>query len=207
MKQTPNPLSFSSMLKRSLISDNPVLAQMLGMCATLAISTSVINGVGMGLSVLIILTFSNLLISLLRKLIPDQVRIAAYIVIIAGFVTVVDQLLAAYFPSISASLGIFIPLIVVNCIILARAEAFASKHSVYASVKDGLAMGLGFLFAITLISAIRELFGSGTLLGYPIFGAKYPTASLLLLPPGAFLILGFIVAFFRGMALRKEGKK
>lgn len=201
-----NPYSLAATLKRGIITENPTLVQTLGMCPSLAISTSVINGLGMGLSVTVILICSNVIISLLRKLIPDRIRIAAYITIIAGFVTAIEMLLKAYLPDISASLGIFIPLIVVNCIILARAEAFASKNTVYRSFKDGLATGLGFTFALVIISAIRELLGSGKLLGFPVLGAAYPDATLFLMAPGAFLVLGFVVAVFRKLNTKKEGK-
>ncbi|MBO5645512.1 MAG: electron transport complex subunit E [Clostridia bacterium] len=194
------------MLKRGIITENPVLVQTLGMCPSLATSTSVSNALGMGLSVTLILICSNVMISLLRKLIPDRIRIAAYITLIAGFVTAVEMLLNAYLPSLSESLGIFIPLIVVNCIILARAEAFAAKNTVYRSFKDGIAVGLGFTFALVLISSVRELLGSGTLLGYPVFGASYPDATLFLMAPGAFLVLGFVVAGFRKITSKKEGK-
>ncbi|MBR3692324.1 MAG: electron transport complex subunit E [Clostridia bacterium] len=201
-----NPYSLAATLKRGIITENPTLVQTLGMCPSLAISTSVINGLGMGLSVTVILICSNVIISLLRKLIPDRIRIAAYITIIAGFVMAIEMLLKAYLPDISASLGIFIPLIVVNCIILARAEAFASKNTVYRSFKDGLATGLGFTFALVIISAIRELLGSGKLLGFPVLGASYPDATLFLMAPGAFLVLGFVVAVFRKLNTKKEGK-
>lgn len=204
MAKKNNPYSFGAILRRGILTENPVFVQALGMCSTLAVSTSVINGLGMGLSVMIILICSNVLISLLRKLIPDRVRIAAYIVIIAGFVTCVEMVLDAFFPDISNALGIFIPLIVVNCIILARAEAFASKNNVYRSFKDGIGVGLGYTFAIVLISAIRELIGSGTLLGYPVLGANYPDATLFLMAPGAFLVMGFVVAGFRKIFGGKE---
>ena len=206
MSKPRNPYSFPAMLKRGIITENPVLVQTLGMCPSLATSTSVSNALGMGLSVTLILICSNVMISLLRKLIPDRIRIAAYITLIAGFVTAVEMLLNAYLPSLSESLGIFIPLIVVNCIILARAEAFAAKNTVYRSFKDGIAVGLGFTFALVLISSIRELLGSGTLLGYPVFGASYPDATLFLMAPGAFLVLGFVVAGFRKITSKKEGK-
>ncbi|MBQ3094950.1 MAG: electron transport complex subunit E [Clostridia bacterium] len=194
------------MLRRGIITENPVLVQTLGMCPSLATSTSVSNAIGMGLSVTAILICSNVMISLLRKLIPDRIRIAAYITLIAGFVTAIEMLLNAYLPSLSESLGIFIPLIVVNCIILARAEAFAAKNTVYRSFKDGIAVGLGFTFALVLISSVRELLGSGTLLGFPVFGANYPDATLFLMAPGAFLVLGFVVAGFRKITAKKEGK-
>ena len=162
-------MNVGKQLKEGLISQNPVLVQLLGMCSTLAITTSVANGIGMGLSVTIILTLSNIFISLLRKIIPDQVRIAAYIVVIAGFVTMVDLILQAYFEELAESLGVFIPLIVVNCIILARAESFASKHRPLAAAVDGICQGLGYTLVLVVMSAIRELLGAGTLNGVEVF--------------------------------------
>ena len=159
----------------------------------------------MGLSTTAVLIFSNLFISALRKVIPQKVRIASYIVIVAGFVTIIDMLLKAYVPSVSSSLGIFIPLIVVNCIILARAEAFASKNSVLPSVMDGLGMGLGFTLALIIISAVRELLGNGTILGFSVFGSSYQPVLMAIQPPGAFIILGIIIAVVN--ALKKKGEK
>lgn len=187
-----------------IIAQNPVLFQLLGMCSTLAVTTSVVNGIGMGLSTTAVLIFSNLFISLLRKIIPQKVRIASYIVIIAGFVTIIEMLLKAYVPSISSSLGIFIPLIVVNCIILARAEAFASKNAVLPSVLDGLGMGLGFTLALVVISAVRELLGNGTILGYSIFGSSYEPVLMAIQPPGAFIILGLIIAAVNALKKRRK---
>lgn len=186
--------SFGKQLKEGLFSNNPVLVQLLGMCPTLAVTTSVANAIGMGLAATAVLICSNLLISLLRKLIPQQVRIAAYIVIISGFVTAIELLMKAYFYDLYGSLGLFIPLIVVNCIILARAEAFASRNPVLPSMVDGLAMGLGFTFALVLLGTVRELLGAGTILGMPVLGAWYQPALLLIQPPGAFLTLGMLIA-------------
>ena len=177
--------------KNGLIEENPTFVQLLGMCPTLAITTSLKNGIGMGLSVTFVLVLSNMLVSLLRRIIPKKIRIAAYVVIIATFVTIVDLLLKAYIPSLSKSLGLFIPLIVVNCIILARAEAFASKNGVLMSAIDGLGMGLGFTVAISFISAIREILGNGTILDIPL-GISSP-AIIMILPPGGFLTLGLIL--------------
>ena len=174
--------------KSGLLTDNPVLIQLLGMCPMLATSTSLVNAIGMGLSATFVLVCSNVLISLLRKFIPQKVRIAAYIVIIAGFVTLVDMLLEAYFNSIYNALGVFIPLIVVNCIILARAESFASKNKVFPSFIDGLSMGIGFTFALSILGAIREILGNGTLLGLKLFGGAAPL-SIFALPAGGFLEL------------------
>ena len=180
-----------------LLDNNPVLVQLLGTCPTLATTTSVANAVGMGLAATAVLVFSNLFISLLRKLIPKEIRIAAYIVIISGFVSAVELLIKAYLPELDASLGVFIPLIVVNCIILARAEAFASRNPVIPSVVDGFAMGLGFTFALALISAVREIIGAGSFLGIPLFGENFRPALLIVMPSGAFLTLACIIAAVR----------
>ena len=190
--------------KEGILTKNPVLVQLLGMCSSLAITTSLFNGLGMGLSVTIILICSNVMISALRKVIPSNIRIAAYIVIIAGFVTMVDLLLQAFLPDLSENLGVFIPLIVVNCIILGRAEAFASKNGVLASAFDGLFMGIGYTLAITAMSIVRELLGSGTFGGGILNGGEgiriipegYP-AMLLIMPVGGFLMLGCLIAAFQ----------
>ena len=191
--------------KNGLINENPTFIQLLGMCPTLAVTTSLKNGIGMGLSVTFVLALSNIIISMLRKIIPQKIRIAAYVVIIATFVTVVDMLLKAYIPSLSASLGLFIPLIVVNCIILARAEAFASKNGVVKSAVDGIGMGLGFTVALSLISAIREILGNGTILDIPL-GISSP-AIIMILPPGGFLTLGLILGIKNVIAERKRGNR
>jgi electron transport complex protein RnfE len=185
---------FLKQLKEGILDNNPVLVQLLGMCPTLATTTSVENAIGMGLAATAVLICSNLFISLLRKFIPRQVRIAAYIVIISGFVTMVELLMKAYLFSLYESLGIFIPLIVVNCIILARAEAYASKHKPLPSMVDGLAMGFGFTFALVLVAAVREILGNGTFFGVKLFGEGYAPALLLVMPAGAFLTLGFVIA-------------
>lgn len=197
MKKT----SYKDIIMGGLVNNNPTLVQLIGMCPTLAVTTSVINALGMGVAVIAVLTFSNLFISLLRKFIPPQVRIAAYIVVISGFVTAVELILKAYFPAISASLGLFIPLIVVNCIILARAEAFASKNPPLAAVVDGLSMGAGFTVALTLMGFVRELLGTGKVFadsnglgGIALFGNAYPPATIFVLPTGAFITLAFLVA-------------
>ena len=194
-------MDFKKQFSDGLIAKNPVFVQLLGMCSTLAITTSLFNGLGMGLSVTIILICSNVLISALRKVIPSQIRIAAYIVIIATFVTMVDLLLQAYLPDLSESLGVFIPLIVVNCIILGRAEAFASKNGVLASAVDGLCQGIGYTVALVIMCVVRELLGSGTfgggLLnngeGIRILPEGVP-AMQMVMPVGGFLILGFVLA-------------
>ncbi|MCI8934641.1 MAG: electron transport complex subunit E [Clostridiaceae bacterium] len=195
---------FLQQLYEGIFTNNPVFVQLIGMCPTLATTTSLQNGIGMGLAATAVLICSNAVISLLRKLIPSKVRIAAYITIIAGFVTAVDLLIQAYLPDLSKSLGLFIPLIVVNCIILARAEAFASKNGVLPSIGDGLAMGLGFTFALCVLSTIREILGAGTLMGYPLFGDSFQPAILMILPAGGFLTLGFVIALFQKL-LKKKG--
>lgn len=192
--------------KEGLLTQNPVLVQLLGMCSTLAITTSVSNGLGMGVSVLLVLTASNVVISLLRKIIPNQIRIAAYIVVIAAFVTVIDLILQAYFPAISESLGVFIPLIVVNCIILGRAESFASKNSVAASAVDGICQGIGYTLVLLVMSAIRELLGSGTLGGVRILPERFG-ALMMILPVGGFLTLGCLIALTQWVQGRTKGGK
>lgn len=188
-----------------IIKENPTFVQLLGMCPTLAVTTSLKNGLGMGLSAALVLTASNMLISLLRKIIPSKVRIAAYIVIIATFVTIIQMCLNAFLPDLAAQLGIFIPLIVVNCIILARAEAFAAKNSVGKSALDGLGMGLGFTGALCIISAVREFFGAGTLFGISIYADKIPPISIIALPPGGFIVLGLLIALINHIIAVKKG--
>ncbi len=197
---------FLRQLKEGLIDRNPVLVQLLGMCPTLATTTSVENAIGMGLAATAVLIFSNLFISLLRRFIPKEVRIAAYIVIISGFVTMVELLMKAFLYSLYQSLGIFIPLIVVNCIILARAEAYASKNKPIPSMVDGLAMGLGFTFALILVATVREIIGNGTFLGISLFGEGYAPALLLVMPAGAFLTLGFVIAGMQKLRDRSEAR-
>ena len=207
-------MDIKKQFKEGLLTKNPVLVQLLGMCSTLAITTSLFNGLGMGLSVTIILICSNVLISALRKVIPSQIRIAAYIVIIAGFVTVVDLLLQAFLPDLAKNLGVFIPLIVVNCIILGRAEAFASKNGVLASAFDGLFQGIGYTVALVIMCVIRELLGSGTFGGGILCGGEgirlipegYP-AMQMVMPVGGFLTLGFVIAFFQWMTRKMRNKK
>ena len=195
-------MNFKKQFNEGLLTKNPVTVQLLGMCSTLAITTSLFNGIGMGLAVTIILICSNVLISALRKVIPNQIRIAAYITIIAGFVTVVDLLLKAFIPALSSSLGVFIPLIVVNCIILGRAEGFASKNGVLASAVDGLCQGIGYTVALVIVCVIRELLGSGTFgggllgpggAGIQVIPQPFP-AMQLVMPVGGFLVLGCLIA-------------
>jgi electron transport complex protein RnfE len=173
--------------------ENPVSRQLLGMCSTLAITNAVINGLAMGLAVGFVLVCSSGLISLVRKLIPSQVRIATYIVIIAAFVTIADRFMAAFFPPLSKALGPYVPLIVVNCIILGRAEAFASKNSLGRSLIDALGMTAGYILALVVLSSIREILGNGTLLGQKVLGAWFEPWTIMLLPPGAFITLGLLI--------------
>ena len=191
-------------LTKGFFKENPVLVLLLGMCPSLATTTSVTNAIGMGLSATAVLICSNVVISLLRKLIPSKVRIAAYIVIIATFVTIVEMLLKALLPDLAESLGVFIPLIVVNCIILARAEAFASKNNVFQSFLDGAGMGLGFTIALCIIATFREVLGAGTWMGFQVMPASYEPALLFILPAGGFLSLGIILGVIN---LIKGGRK
>ncbi len=194
-------------LLNGLIKENPTFVLALGMCPTLAVTTSAMNGLGMGLTTMVVLALSNLIISLLRKFIPNRVRIPAFIVIVASFVTMVQLLLEAYLPSLNTALGVYIPLIVVNCIILGRAEAFASKRTVGASFFDGLTMGLGFTFALFIIATVREIFGAGTFLGHEVFGSAFQPASIIGMAPGGFLVLGIIVAVIQLIQRKKKEKK
>ena len=194
-------MNFKKQFSEGLLTKNPVTVQLLGMCSTLAITTSLFNGLGMGAAVTVITICSNILISALRKVIPSQVRIAAYITIIAGFVTVVDLCLQAFLPALAESLGVFIPLIVVNCMVLGRAEAFASKNGVLASAVDGLCQGIGYTVALVVVCVIRELLGNGTFGGGLLNGGEgirlipegFP-AMQLVMPVGGFLVLGFVIA-------------
>lgn len=197
---------YGKIMKNGLINENPTLVQLLGMCPTLAVTTSVINAIGMGLSATFVLIFSNMAISAIRKIVPSKIRIASYVVVIATFVSVIEMLLKAFLPDISASLGVFIPLIVVNCIILARAESFASGNGVIPSAIDGLAMGLGFTMSLTILGTIRELIGNGTILNFPIFGESFKPAIIFILSPGAFITLGIILAVKNAISLKKEAK-
>ena len=189
-----------------IIKENPAFILMLGMCPTLAVTTSAINGLGMGLSSLVVLAISNVVISLLRKVIPDEVRLPAFIVIVASFVTVVELLMEAYMESLYASLGIYIPLIVVNCIILGRAEAYASKNPPLLSLFDGLGMGLGFTIALVIIGSIRELLGAGSIFGYALPGNFEPIA-FFVRAPGAFLVLAVVVAIMNAVGIKSRANK
>lgn len=180
-------------LTRGIIRENPIFVMMLGMCPTLGVTTSALNGLGMGLATLFVLILSNCAIATVKNIIPDKVRIPCYIVIAATFVTVVDLSMAAYLPALHAKLGIFIPLIVVNCLILGRAEAFASKNSVFQSMLDAIGMGIGFTLALTLLGMIREILGSGSVFGWSFVGEGAETMLLFIMPPGAFLALSGLI--------------
>lgn len=207
------PKKTLDVLKNGLVLQNPTLVLLLGMCSTLAVTTSLQNSLGMGLSTTAVLVLSNLVISLLRRLIPNQIRIASYVVVVAAFVTMIDLLLQAYFPDLSQGLGIFVPLIVVNCIILARAEAFASKNTPGYAAVDGLAMGLGFTLALCVLGAIREILGAGALWGMPLFGSSFQPVLLIVAPCGGFIVLGCVIALvqwlraFSGNAKTSGGER
>lgn len=194
-------------LLNGLLSENPTLILFLGMCPTLAVTTGVTNAIGMGLSTTAVLICSNIVISLLRNFIPNKIRIASYVVIIAGFVTIVEMMLKAYLPDLAKSLGIYIPLIVVNCIILGRAEAFASKNGIIPSLFDGLGMGLGFTCSLTLIASVREILGAGCFAGIQLFGESFQPASIMILPPGAFLSLGIILTIINAISRKIKKSK
>lgn len=196
-------MSFKDELYRGLIKENAVFVLLLGMCPTLAVTSSAINGLGMGLASTAVLLGSNIVISMIKNLIPDKVRIPAYIVVIASFVTIIDLTMNAYTPDLHEQLGIFIPLIVVNCVILGRAEAFASKNGIGKSIIDGLVMGLGFAFALTLLGSIREILGAGAIFGNKFVSADASTILLFILPPGAFIALGFLIAAVNKITSKK----
>ena len=179
--------------KKGIFSENPVLRILLGLCATLAVTTSFINGLGMGVATSFVLICSNVIIASIRKIMPDKIRIPVMIIVIATFTTIVDLFMAAYTPLLSKALGIFIPLIVVNCIIFGRAEAFACKAKITDSILDGLGMGLGFILTLAVVSSIREIIGNGTILGVTVFGQSYSPALIMIMPPGAFLVLGLLI--------------
>ena len=190
---------------KGLFQENPVFVIVLGLCPTLAVTTSLEKAIGMGLASTFVLVFSNLIISLIKSLVPDEVRIPVFIVVIATFVTLVKLIMAAYFPELKAALGIFLPLIVVNCIILGRAEAFASKNGPLASLADGFGMGIGFTLALCLLGTVREMLGSGSFLGIPFAdGLGAYTQTIFILAPGGFLTLGLFMAFFNYLAIRRK---
>jgi electron transport complex protein RnfE len=187
-----------------IFKENPTFVLFLGMCPTLAVTTSAFNAVGMGISTMVVLIFANVFISLLRNFIPDKVRIAAYVVVIASFVTIVEMVLKAYAQSVSEALGIYIPLIVVNCIILGRAEAFASKNSPLRSAIDGLGMGLGFTCALFILGTVREILGAGTFFGLSLFGESFNPMTIMILPPGAFITLGLVVMVINIISAKRK---
>lgn len=187
-----------------VLNENPTFRMVLGMCPTLALTTAAINGIGMGLATTFVLVGSNLVISLLKNFIPQKIRIPAFVVVIATFVTVVSMIMQAFLPELNKSLGIYIPLIVVNCIILARAESFASKNSVLLSIIDGLGMGIGFTLALLLLGSIREILGSGTWFGMPVFSDGFSPAVIMILPPGGFITLGLVLGLLNKLTGRTE---
>ncbi|MCX7828208.1 MAG: electron transport complex subunit E [Thermanaerothrix sp.] len=191
-------------IRAGVFGENPTFVQVIGLCPTLAVTTSAINGLGMGVAATAVLMGSNVVISMLRRMIPNQIRIPAFIVVIAGFVTIIQFLVSAYAPSLDKSLGIFIPLIVVNCIILARAEAFAFKNGVAASLFDGIGMGLGFTVGLLILGSIREVLGNGTIFGYPVFPHYVQPALVMILAPGGFLTLGLVMGYLN---YRKDLKR
>jgi electron transport complex protein RnfE len=190
--------------KNGIGKENPIFAQQVGMCATLAITTSLINGFGMGVAVIAVLTGSNIVISLLRKFIPDEVRIPAFVIIIAAFTTIIDLLMHAYTYPLYQALGVFIPLIVVNCIILARAESFASKNGVMDSIIDGLGMGVGYTVAMVVLSSVREILGNGTIAGISILPESYEPMMIMVQPPGSFIALGLLIGLVNYLSRRKK---
>ncbi|HZK35317.1 MAG TPA: electron transport complex subunit E [Bacillota bacterium] len=210
-------MKIKDILSNGIVKENPIFRLVLGMCPTLAVTTAAINGLGMGIAVIFVLSLSNLAIALLKDFIPEKVRIPAYIVIIAGFVTVVDMVMHAFTPALYEALGLFIPLIVVNCIILARAESFASKNKPLHSFMDGVGMGIGFTLALTLLGMIRELLGAGSLFGIQVLGegtisgisilGSFEPAIIMILPPGAFFTLGLVLALINKITDKKSEKQ
>lgn len=200
-------MEFKKELIKGLFTENPVFRLMLGLCPVLATSTSVNNAIGMGLAVIFVLICSNLIVSLIRNVTPPKIRIPIFISIIATFVTIVDLVMAGFFPSLHKSLGLFIPLIVVNCIILGRAEAFASKNPSFHAIIDGLVMGIGFTLALVIIATFREILGNGSWMGIPILGSRFEPVLLMILPPGAFFTIGCLIAFFNWFEHKTAGCK
>lgn len=196
-----------AVLKNGMLDENPTFRLLLGMCPTLAITTAAVNGIGMGLAATFVLVGSNVFVSLLRNFIPPKVRIPAFVLIIAAFVTIVQLVLKAYVPALDKSLGLYIPLIVVNCIIIARAEAFAYKNTVWASLLDGIGIGAGFTVAIVLIASIREIFGNGTIFGAPLFGPNFAPALGMVSPSGGFITLGLLIGLINKLVSLRQKKK
>ncbi|MBR5821787.1 MAG: electron transport complex subunit E [Alistipes sp.] len=193
-------MSKLQIITKGILKENPTFVLILGMCPTLGVTSSAINGMGMGVATMAVLIMSNIVISMIKSLIPDKVRIPAFIVVIASFVTIIEMLMQAYLPSLYASLGVFIPLIVVNCIILGRAEAFASKNGVLDSALDGIGIGLGFTLSLTVVGAVREVLGAGSIFGYTFADGVMPL--LFILAPGGFLVLGYLMVLFNKVAKR-----
>ena len=200
-------MTLKSVFLNGVITENPTFRLVLGTCPTMAVTTSATNGIGMGAAATFVLVGSNIVISLLRNFIPDKIRIPSFIVVICTFVTMVQMFMQAFLPSLYSSLGIFLPLIVVNCIILARAEAFASKNTVLHSAADGIGMGVGFTLALTLIGSIREILGNGTIFGASVFGPSYQPMLLLILPAGGFIVFGLLLALFNVVSTKAAAKK
>ena len=199
--------SLGGVFMNGIVNENPTFRLVLGMCPTLAISTAVTQGIGMGLATTFVLVFSNLVISLLRNIIPEKVRIPSFVVVIATFVTIVDLLMKAYVPALSQSLGLYIPLIVVNCIIFARAESYAFKNPPLASLMDGMGMGIGFTLALCLLSGVREVLGSGTFLGAQVMPASYHPIAIIIRPPGGFIMLGILLLLVNAVVKAFEKRK
>ncbi len=196
--------SITAEFMKGLVRENPVFVQVLGMCPTLAVTTSVANGIGMGLATTFVLVFSALIASVIKRIVPNEVRIPIYAVIIATFVTIADLVLKAYFPPLSASLGPYVPLIVVNCIIMGRVEAFATRNAPGISVVDALGMGAGFTVSLMVLGAVREILGNGSILGFALFGDGFTPMLVMILPPGAFLTLGILMAIFNALKANRE---
>jgi electron transport complex protein RnfE len=204
-KTTKKPTSIAGkIIKNGIIDENPTFRLVLGMCPTLAVTTAVVNALGMGAAATFVLICSNVVISALRNFIPDKVRIPAFVVIIAAFVTIVQLIMKAFLPDLDKALGIFIPLIVVNCIILGRAEAFASKNQVFPAFLDGLGMGIGFTLALTIIATVREILGSGTFFGIPLFGEAFPSVLIFIMAPGGFITLGLLLGLINKLTAKKK---
>lgn len=197
-------MNLFKIFKNGIIKDNPVLVQLIGMCSVLAITINVVNSLAMGLAVTAVLVGSNFVISLLRNVIPNKIRIPAFVVVIATFVTIIEMFMKAYAQPIYKSLGIFLPLIVVNCIILARAEAFAFRNKIIPSIIDGLGMGLGYTVAVVILGSIREIIGAGTFMGIALFGDNFQAAGIFVQPPGAFILLGILIAIFNVFKNKKK---
>lgn len=195
-------MSKLQLITKGIIKENPTFVLILGMCPTIGVTSSAINGMGMGVATMAVLIMSNMVISMIKNLVPDKVRIPAFIVVIASFVTIIEMLMKAYVPALYASLGVFIPLIVVNCIILGRAEAFASKNGVGASALDGIGIGLGFTLSLTVIGAVRELLGSGAIFGMPLVEGDGIMPLIFILAPGGFIVLGYLMVLFNKIAKR-----